>query len=268
MTWVEKIIYYHPMAYSYLLIYEPLTIFGKKKDYWNHYINFHENYWGGPSSPYGVFFGNDFENFRKSLSAYLEIDENKIEDCYFMKDDRGKYYVSLHNPPVGTYILSSKNQIPLQWFIMFNHTKKKSFSTRLDFNRIHFLSGINSSVVRLNEAIEIIKNHYGSDQKNNLSIKTGKLVETIYNGMFELRTWIQGFDPEGYILLDYGELCSFADPSFIKNENSVFEIHEAIRELNANNVDIFESKLGNIVDNWNKLSKKISNRISTTDTIQ
>ena len=81
------------MAISSLLIYEPIDSFRDKAYYWKEYAKFYEQYWGGPTSPLGVWFGNEYEAFRESLSKHLGMDKEEIEDCYFMKDKEGEYYV-------------------------------------------------------------------------------------------------------------------------------------------------------------------------------
>jgi len=82
------------MATSNLIIYEPLQVFGTESDYWKSYIEFYELYWGGPPSPFGVWFGNEYENFQKSLSERINVEQSEIKDCYFLKDEDGSYYIA------------------------------------------------------------------------------------------------------------------------------------------------------------------------------
>ncbi len=95
------LVYYFIMAISSILVYEPIDSFRDKKYYWKEYVQFYEQFWGGPTSPYGVWFGNEYEAFRNAISSHLDMDEEEIEDCYFMKDEDGKI---LRIP----YVLKSK----------------------------------------------------------------------------------------------------------------------------------------------------------------
>ena len=71
------------MAISSILIYEPIDSFRDKSYYWEEYAKFYEQYWGGPTSPLGVWFGNEYEAFRNSLAEHLGMDKEEVEDCYF-----------------------------------------------------------------------------------------------------------------------------------------------------------------------------------------
>lgn len=255
------------MALSFLLIYEPLEIFGKKRDYWNHYISFCENYWGGPTSPYGVYFGNEYNNFRRLLANYLEVEEKKIEDCYFMKDEKGRYYISLHKPPVDTYILSCENHIPLHWFFAFDASEKKSFSTRLDFRRIHYVSELKNSVQRISRANRLFSN-FNQVTGGKISPQLEERFINLKNGLFELQEWIANFHGDGFIVLDYGELCSLAEPEFINKENSVPEMNRALDFLESGDHSGFCQALLKVSLRWDDLRKKISSRIPASDTFQ
>ncbi|NIP30729.1 MAG: hypothetical protein GTN99_05800, partial [Candidatus Dadabacteria bacterium] len=108
------------MATSNLIIYEPLSAFGQQSDYWKNYIEFYELYWGGPTSPFGVWFGNEYENFRRSLSERIDVPESDIKDCFFLKDDEGGYFVAPVESDVQNYLIYIENIIPAEWFLMFS----------------------------------------------------------------------------------------------------------------------------------------------------
>ena len=131
-----SLVYYFNMAISSIFIYEPIDSFRDKSYYWKEYIEFYEKYWGGPTSPFGVWFGNEYENFRNSLSSHLEMDMEEIEDCYFMKDSDGKYFVSpMYSKANSSH---SENIIPIDWFILFSEEEKKTLYTHWGFNAISY----------------------------------------------------------------------------------------------------------------------------------
>ena len=90
VDFTSELVYQFFVAQSLLIVYEPFDSFVENKGYWNEYITFYENYWGGPTSPYGVWFGKEYETFREALTNYLGIDDHEIEDCFFMKDKDGR----------------------------------------------------------------------------------------------------------------------------------------------------------------------------------
>ena len=50
-----------------LQIYQRLSHFKDDKDYWVEYTDFYERFWGGPTSPYGLWFGNEYVTFQNAL---------------------------------------------------------------------------------------------------------------------------------------------------------------------------------------------------------
>ncbi len=114
------------MARSVLIIYEPLDTFKDKKSYWSSYISFYEDYWDEPSSPRAAWFGREYEDFREALSRHLEIDKEQIEDCFFIRDKDGTYYVSPLGSGINANILSSENFILPEWFFSVQRRREKS----------------------------------------------------------------------------------------------------------------------------------------------
>ena len=56
-----------------LLVYQNLNSIEEDNSYWEKYIKFHELYWDGPNASQNVFYGREYEEYRDSLSKYLEI---------------------------------------------------------------------------------------------------------------------------------------------------------------------------------------------------
>ena len=67
------------MPSCYLQVYEKLTSVHKDYDYWREYTSFYESYWGGPTSPYGIWFGNEYETFENNLADHLQIDKKDLK---------------------------------------------------------------------------------------------------------------------------------------------------------------------------------------------
>ena len=64
---------------SALMVYQNLKNITEEKEYWDKYIKFHELYWDGPNASQNVFYGNEYEEYRSSLSKYLEVDPDNIK---------------------------------------------------------------------------------------------------------------------------------------------------------------------------------------------
>ena len=116
------------MATSTLVVYEPLISFGENGEYWKEYSAFYEKYWGGPTSPFGVWFGNEYENYRTALSEHLGMDDENIQDCFFLKKDEDYYVAPLKD---STNVFSFENSIPPEWFVLFDESERKNFYSHL-----------------------------------------------------------------------------------------------------------------------------------------
>ncbi|MCC6711736.1 MAG: hypothetical protein IT344_00090 [Candidatus Dadabacteria bacterium] len=250
------------MAKSMLIVYEPIDKFGRMSEYWKRYINFYEEYWGGPTSPYGVWFGNEYNDFRGRLSSALRVPDEEIEDCLFMKSKGGGYLISPFRSFGNAYILDSDNHVPLHWFILFDDSEREFFYTHMGFGRVHYAAGLKNGAGRIDEADRIIeesfKKYGGEENAHPLFMKLKK----IQSGLFELRTWLSEFDEAGYLVLDYGELCSFLSPYTLNNDRSSKEIWDALSNLEKKDLEQCRLVLGLFLQKWQTVRQKVSEDIT------
>lgn len=243
------------MANSSLIVYEPVENFGDKTDYWSSYIDFYEKYWGGPTSPFGVWFGNEYESFRKAISSNLDMEEGDIEDCFFMKDENGRYYIAPLGSKGQSHIFVSENIIPLHWFVIFRGEERKILYTHWGFNAISYDTKLESGLRRLTEAEKVV----GSviDMNDSSSQLLSRLTE-IRAGVRKLFSLLSGFDPSGSVVLNYGDVCSFIHPYKISNENSVKDLWDVLTLLREGEVADADSRLNMLIQKWDDIRLKAS----------
>jgi hypothetical protein len=253
------------MAISSILVYEPIDSFRDKRSYWKEYCQFYEQYWGGPTSPYGVWFGNEYEAYRNALSSHMQIEEEEIEDCYFMKDKDGKYYIS----PVFSKSNSSysENIIPLDWFLLFSEDDRKSLYTHWGFNAVHYDTQIQTALDRIDEALQILSNSFENYEEGKLTSLFSNNLSVMSQGLSELQAWFSGFDKSGFVVLNYGELCSFLHASTLKNERSVGEMWEFLHLLSKGQLEDAAASLKILFQKWEDIRTKTSGNIDKS-TIQ
>ncbi|HEX9830155.1 MAG TPA: hypothetical protein VGA94_00575 [Thermodesulfobacteriota bacterium] len=249
------------MALSSLIIYEPLDTLSENRDYWREYVFFYEQYWGGPTSPYGVWFGTEYNNFRNALSKHLEIDEEDIVDCFFMKDKDGKHYISPFTTGINPYILHSENYIPLYWFLLFKHDEGQIFYTPWGFGGINYDTRINLGSERLKEADEIVQRALREHKEARFRPPILQKLHAVQAGIQSLKAWLGGFDPSGYVVLNYGEICSFIHPYTMKNERSVNEIWQMLNLVKEGRLEEAQSVLNIMVEKWEDIKRKASGDI-------
>jgi len=253
------------MAISSILVYEPIDSFGDKSSYWKEYCEFYEQYWGGPTSPLGVWFGNEYEAFRNALSSHLDIEKKEIEDCYFMKDKDGKYYIS----PMFSKTNSShsENIIPLDWFLLFNEDERKSLYTHWGFNAVHYDTKIQIALDRIEEALQILSDCFENCEEGELTSLFANNLSVMSQGLSDLEIWLSGFDKSGFIVLNYGELCSFIHASTLKNEQSVGEMWEFLHLLRNGQLEDASTSLRALFHKWEGIRAQTSGDVGKS-TIQ
>lgn len=249
------------MAHSSLIVYEPLDAFIDKREYWNSYVSFYEQYWGGPTSPYGVWFGQEYENFRRALSEHLDIEEEEIRDCYFMKDKKDKYYVCPFGSSAKSCLLNSENYVPLHWLLLFKDDEREFFYTPWGFAGINYDTKINLSFDRLKEAYGILSDVLKKFERTELKLPFSHEISEIRVGIGNLKSWLGGFDPSGFLVLNYGEISSYIHPYTLKNERSVNDMWQVLSLMREGRVQDSNSVLMALIEKWADIRRKVSGEI-------
>jgi len=241
------------MATSTLIVYEPLDSFGEQSEYWLEYSEFYEMYWCGPTSPFGVWFGNEYKNFRESLSKHMNLDDADIRDCFFLKKgEKGKkeYFIApLDN---SKNVFSSDNSIPHEWFLMFDESQRKNFYTHWGFNTIHYEGSLHDARKKLEEKREIISGLFSSG----VDIPFVGYLNYLSGGIDNLKSWLDGFKMGGFIVLNYGEICTHIHISTLHNENSVEELSKFLKLLKERKIEEADSVLRLFFQKWEDITLK------------
>lgn len=237
------------MPRSTLVLYEPLTDHTDKSYYWKEYVEFYERYWGGPTSPFGVWFGNEYESFEKALASHIGVNKEELEHCFFTKDEEGRCYIAPLKSKANLFF--SENYIPLEWFIMFDEREKQTLYTHWGFNALHYDTRIRVALERIGSARNVISDAESKAEFQKLD--SAHAILNISESADHLRSWLSGFDPSGYIVLNYGDLCSVINPYTLENERSVGELWDAISMLKQCKLDEADSIMNNLIRKWDDI---------------
>jgi hypothetical protein len=247
------------MAKSTLVLYEPLGDLTEKSYYWNEYVQFYEQYWGGPTSPFGVWFGNEYESFVNALSENLGMAKDEIEHCFFTKDKEGKYYIAPYKSKANLFFC--ENFIPFEWFVPFSEEDRQTLYTHWGFNALHYDTRVHIALGRLDEAEKIVADAINQQsQPVDASVRT-YLSEHLSKGLAELKAWLSGFDPGGFLVLNYGELCSVINPYSLENERSVGETWKFLRLLKEGNYGEAGGSLRTLLQKWEDIRSYASGNL-------
>ena len=254
---------------SALMVYQNLKNITEEKEYWDKYIKFHELYWDGPNASQNVFYGNEYEEYRSSLSKYLEVDPDNIKDCLFTKHESGEYYLTPLGVDSDKYIMESENSIPSHWFLLFENSEKKFFYSHagegaIQPDGIYYNTDCSLSKKRLNNVKSILENQSSNDIPNEFELFTKELAF----GLSEIYYWIEKFPDDSMIVLNYAEISSVIHEFTLKNENSGSDLWAIIDLISSNDYDTANSNLKIYNQKWNEISRNCSTSSSSNDTSQ
>lgn len=240
------------MANSTLIVYEPLESFRESSQYWEEYVKYYERYWGGPTSPFGMWFGNEYSSFKEAISKHLGLNKDEVNECLFMKDENGNYFIAPTNNT--TNIFSAENVVPMEWFILVSEEERNDFYSHWGFNSIHYDTKLSNSIKRLIEAREILKENLESQDSNK-----SRLYQFLSNLLFtinNLENWLSNFYKSSFLILNYGDICSYIQPYTLKNENSVLDIKIFLELISNKNIEKAELNLKLFFQKWDDIKNK------------
>ncbi len=248
------------MAKGIILVYEPISAIKGDKAYWESYISFYEKFWDHPSSPRSIWFGTEYEEFKASLSRFLGIDIDKIENCFFFKDENGSYYLS----PLGKEKLNAlviENAIPESWFVPFDESERSFFYTHTGFGAItmdgiYYKTRLSSGLDRLKKAERIIGNFEERIKSSDSRLPFSENLSRLDRETKDLELWLSAFDKNSFLILNYGEICSHIHPQTFKNENTAKEIWEFLSLIEGEKFDEADLKIRLVRQKWKEIRDK------------
>jgi hypothetical protein len=83
-------------------------------------------------------------------------------------------------------------------------------------------------------------------------------MSDLASGAGNLRHWLSGFDPEGFVLLNYGEMSSRIDPEQIRTEDSVSELWLVLTLARDGSAEDAEKVLAMLLSRWERINRSLS----------
>jgi hypothetical protein len=253
------------MAKSIMLVYEPLSVTKGDRAYWESYISFYEKFWDHPSSPKSIWYGTEYEEFKTALSRFLDVEIDKIENCFFFKDNDGQYYLS----PLGSEHLNAlviENAIPESWFVPFDQSERNFFYTHTGFGAIttdgiYYKTKLSLSLERIKKAQEIIGNLEQRIRSSAIRLPFSRLLSQIHREIKDLEVWLTTFDKDSFVILNYGDISSHIHPQTFKNENTAMEIWEFLSLIELEKFEEADLKIRLVQQKWKEIKNKASGEI-------
>ncbi|NSW88936.1 hypothetical protein CL651_004200 [bacterium] len=230
-----------------LQIYQRLSYFKEDKDYWTEYTDFYERFWGGPTSPYGLWFGNEYGTFQNALCEHLNIKENEIKECLFIKEDNENFICPDNKLDKTPFSYLVDNLIPIHWFFIFEENQKKIFKTHWGFGAIHY----KSSAVNIKRLIVEFINLADTFQSKDSELSS--YLEVLSNDVNELNQWISKFPDDSIVILNYGDLLASFPMSSLDKEDSVKIVTDFKKSLESSDDNNAKELFQFLINRWTNI---------------
>jgi len=230
-----------------LQIYQRLSHFKEDKDYWSEYTDFYERFWGGPTSPYGLWFGNEYGTFQSALCDQLNIKENEIKECLFIKEENENFICPDNKLDTVPFSFLVDNIIPIHWFFIFEESQKKIFKTHWGFGAIHYKCPIDSAKKLINDFISL------TDKNENRDDELENYIEIITQDLKELAVWLENFPNDSIMILNYGDLLASFPMNSLDKEDSVRIISDFKNKLITSDYESAKDMFKFLIERWTNI---------------
>jgi len=135
----------------------------------------------------------------------------------------------------------------------------------LGFGRIHYGTDLKESLRRIDEADGIIDDFAARHGEGESPPVLLMKLKKIQSEMFILKTWLSEFDMSSYVVLDYGEICSFLSPYTLNMDHSSKDIWEMLNNLKMENMGESQRILNSLLQRWESAKQKILTDVLKND---
>ena len=237
------------MAQSTLIVYDSIeSLDTDERLYWGKYIQFYEQYWGGPMSPFGIWFGNEYENFSAAIAEYFSVEKGAVRDCFFIRSKDGLFVCPLsagENPNV----LSCENAVPIEWCAVFDESGRRNFYSHWGFSSIHY----NARVVDIKEKLVFCSDVLARARTKTAHKGLLAAIDWMSGGIGEMDGWFSGKDGDACAVLNYGDVCSVLTPQSLDRERTVEQFAETLSLLDDGQWESAYTLWERIVRRWEDL---------------
>jgi hypothetical protein len=126
-------------------------------------------------------------------------------------------------PRLRSHILHANWHVPLRWFTAFDDSER--MLTEDDEGlRVRYETTIAAAKLRVSRAVSILED-------------AGIAEDGVIDAVRELGEWIQEFEDDGMLELDYGSVASMFDPDDLVEDHCSKLVWECLDALNTGNMD-------------------------------
>ena len=142
------------------------------------------------------------------------------------------------HPRVRSHILHANWHVPLRWFAAFDDSERILTEDK-DGLRIRYETKLQDGRVRLERTLSVLENNW--------------IDEAVTGAIRELLDWLDDFDGDGLIELDYATVASMFGDEDLVEDHSAAEVTACIDALEAEDVVRAGRLFGSLTDRWTEV---------------
>jgi hypothetical protein len=160
------------------------------------------------------------------LLAFRGSVPDEIADAFVPEEEARRAATELHaaqeqDPNVRSYILHANWHVPLRWFSAFS-ASERILTEDADGLHVRYETRVHTGRARMKRALEILESSW--------------IDEAVIEALKELSQWLDQFDANGLVELDYGSVArSFSDDELVE-DRSAAEVWTCLQALDEGDV--------------------------------
>jgi hypothetical protein len=139
------------------------------------------------------------------------------------------------NPEVRSHILHANWHVPLRWFAAFDESERVLTEDKRGL-RIRYESTLAAARERLQRAVAVLEASW--------------VDEAIIATLQELLDWLESFDSDGLLELDYGSVSAMFSEEDLVEDRSAAEVGSCLDALEAGDVIRASRLFSSLTDKW------------------
>ena len=160
------------------------------------------------------------------LLAFRGSVPDEIADAFVPEEEARRAATELHeaqeqDPDVRSYILHANWHVPLRWFSAFS-ASERILTEDADGLRVRYETRVHTGRARMKRALEILEASW--------------IDEAVIEALRELSEWLDQFDENGIIELDYGSVARLFTDEELLEDRSAAEVWTCLQALNEGDV--------------------------------
>jgi len=139
-------------------------------------------------------------------------------------------------PRARSFILTSPWHVPLRWFAMASPAERDDYEDVEGYPSVRYRTSMETARERMRRTADVIR---GAD-----------FAPPIVEAVESLVGWLEEFNDNAMVELDYGTVARLFDPAYLAGDDSVEHVNASLQALARSDFDAAESHYMIVAGRW------------------